>query len=290
MFKGVGTALVTPFTANGEVDFSGLTRLVEHQIKGGTDFLVVMGTTGEPATMTESERKSVLDKVLEINNGRLKIVFGLGGNNTAQICHALESMDTTGINGILSVSPYYNKPTQDGIIAHYTAINGSTDLPVIVYNVPGRTSSNLTAQTTLKLAELQNMVAVKEASGNMEQIMTIIANREPGFGVISGDDVLNLPILTCGGEGIISVVSNAYPAIMKQMVAAATGGDLTTARKAHYKLLKMTDLMFREGNPGGVKEALRAQGICDSNLRLPLVQVSDQLRKAIQHENDNILS
>ena len=289
MFKGVGTALVTPFKSDGEIDFPGIKNLVNHQIDGGTDFLVVMGTTGEPATMTADERKSVLNAILETNNGRLKVVYGLGGNNTTAVCNELKTLDKAGIDGILSVSPYYNKPTQEGIIAHYKAISQSTDLPVIVYNVPGRTSSNLSAATTLEIASLPNMVAVKEASGNMEQIMTIAANKKMDFDILSGDDVLNLPIILCGGVGVISVVSNAYPSLMKEMVTAALNGDLDKARTVHYKMLHMCDLLFREGNPAGIKEALKAQGICDSFVRLPLVQASMQLRGLIGDENDSLL-
>ena len=289
MFKGIGTALVTPFDVSGKVDYDGLRRLIDHQIQGGIDYLVVMGTTGEPATLEASEQHEILSKIKTYNNGKLKIVYGIGGNNTASVCKAIEDLDKTGVDAILSVSPYYNKPTQKGIIAHYTAINNTSDLPVIIYNVPGRTSSNISAETILKLSELRNMVAVKEASGDLGQIMEIIASTKPEFDVILGDDLITLPCIACGASGAISVISNAYPAIFSKMVHSALNDDMAAARKNHYQLLRMMDLIFREGNPGGVKEALKAQGICDSFMRLPLVPISDNLRQTIVEENSTIL-
>lgn len=277
-FKGLGVALVTPFLENGGVDMAGLQRLVEHNIKNGTDFLVVQGTTGESATLTAEEKKSVLDFVIEINNGRKPIVLGIGGNNTAAIAETLENLDPTGIDGILSVSPYYNKPTQEGIYQHYKKLNEVTPLPIILYNVPGRTSSNVSAATTLRIAkECKNIVAVKEASGNLEQIMEIIMHKPKNFLVLSGDDALTLPHIAAGGDGVISVVGNAFPKRFSKMVHAAMEGDLATARQYHYDLLEIIPMLFAEGNPAGIKRVLSTLGICKDHLRLPLVPVSKGL-------------
>lgn len=277
-FKGLGVALVTPFLENGGVDMAGLQRLVEHNINNGTDFLVVQGTTGESATLTAEEKKSVLDFVIEINNGRKPIVLGIGGNNTAAIAETLENLDPSGIDGILSVSPYYNKPTQEGIFQHYKKLNEVTPLPIILYNVPGRTSSNVTAATTLRIAkECKNVVAVKEASGNLEQIMEIIMHKPKGFLVLSGDDALTLPHIAAGGDGVISVVGNAFPKRFSKMVHAALEGDMVTARQFHYDLLEIIPMLFAEGNPAGIKRVLATLGICKEHLRLPLVPVSKGL-------------
>lgn len=277
-FRGLGVALVTPFLENGGVDMAGLQRLVEHNIKNGTDYLVVQGTTGESATLTTAEKKSVLDFIIEVNNGRKPIVLGVGGNNTAAIVEALENLDPTGIDGILSVSPYYNKPTQEGIFQHYKRLNEVTPLPIILYNVPGRTSSNVSAATTLRIAkELKNIVAVKEASGNLEQIMEIIMHKPKNFLVLSGDDALTLPHIAVGGDGVISVVGNAFPRRFSKMVHAALDGDLATAKQYHYDLLEIIPMLFAEGNPAGIKRVLATLGICKENLRLPLVPVSKGL-------------
>ncbi len=277
-FKGLGVALVTPFLDNGGVDMAGLQRLIEHNIKNGTDYLVVQGTTGESATLTAEEKRSVLDFVIEVNNGRKPIVLGIGGNNTTAVAQALTDLDPTGIDGILSVSPYYNKPSQEGIYQHYKKLNEVTPLPIILYNVPGRTSSNVTASTTLRIAkELKNIVAVKEASGNLEQIMEIIMHKPKGFLVLSGDDALTLPHIAVGGDGVISVVGNAFPKRFSRMVHAALEGDLAAAKADHYDLLEIIPMLFAEGNPAGVKRVLATLGICRENLRLPLVPVSKGL-------------
>lgn len=277
-FKGLGVALVTPFLENGGVDMAGLQRLVEHNINNGTDYLVVQGTTGESVTLTKEEKKSVLEFIIEINHGRKPIVLGVGGNNTAEIVESLKNMDTQGVDGILSVSPYYNKPTQEGIFQHYKAINQATKLPIILYNVPGRTSSNVTAATTVRIAkECKNIVAVKEASGNLEQIMHIINNKPKGFLVLSGDDALTLPHIAAGGDGVISVIGNAFPKRFSRMVHAAMEGDMVQARKDHYDLFELIPLLFAEGNPAGIKRVLSTLGICKEHLRLPLVPVSKEL-------------
>lgn len=283
-FSGVGTALVTPFHADYTIDFDGLKRLVELQIAGGTDFLVVQGTTGESPTLSAVEKQRVLETVAEVNNKRLPIVYGVGGNNTLDVAAKLKLVDSSWVDGILSVSPYYNKPTQAGIYAHYKLLAESTDLPIILYNVPGRTGSNVLAETTLRLAEIPNLIAMKEASGNMDQIMEIIQHKPTDFLLLSGDDALTLPIIACGGNGVISVVSNALPERFSKMVHAALKGDLLTARQEHYAMLQITKLFFAEGNPGGVKEALKARDIMENFVRLPLMNVSSSLADAIHAE------
>lgn len=280
--------MVTPFNADGSIDFQGLERLVNYQIDNGTDFLVVQGTTGESPTLDMGEKLEILDAVRRVNNDRIQVVFGVGGNNTMAVAKTLSQLPS-GIDGILSVSPYYNKPTQNGIVEHYKILADSTDLPIILYNVPGRTGSNVLASTTLKLAEIDNIVAVKEASGNMGQIMEILRQRPDGFGVLSGDDALTLPMIACGAEGVISVVANAFPKRFNEMVHAALEGDLKKARTAHYDLLPVTDMFFEEGNPGGVKVSLEVQGIMKQNMRLPLFPVSSALYSRIEAETKRIL-
>jgi len=288
IFKGSGVALVTPFNQDMQIDFDALASLVEYQIDNGTDFLVVQGTTGESPTLSKSEKMDVLNEVIEINEGRCKIVYGVGGNNTAAVAESLADLPK-GVDGILSVSPYYNKPIQKGIVAHYKIVADSTDLPIILYNVPGRTGSNVAPETTLELAEVRNIVAVKEASGNMEQIMQIIKYRPSGFGVLSGDDNLTMPLIAAGADGVISVVANAFPALFSSMVHAAMRGELDAAREAHYKLFDVTKMFFEQGNPGGVKAALAHMELMDEFMRLPLFPVSDDLRKRIEKETTAIL-
>ena len=261
-FGGVGVALVTPFTNSGIVDFNGLKKLVEHQISNGTNYLVVQGTTGESATLSEKEKIAVLDFILEINAGNLPVVLGVGGNNTLDVSNKLSGLNQYGLSGILSVSPYYNKPSQKGIIEHYKSVSSSTDLPVILYNVPGRTSSNMQVETTLELAEIKNIVAVKEASGDLEQVMSIINQRPEGFLVLSGDDALTLPHISVGGDGVISVVANAFPRRFSDLVNAALVGNMSLARQKHYELFEVIQQLFADGNPGGVKHVLKLLNIC----------------------------
>jgi 4-hydroxy-tetrahydrodipicolinate synthase len=288
-FTGSGVALVTPFDVSGKIDVMALRKLVQLQINGGTNFLVVQGTTGESPTLSQSEKQIVLDTVIDENNGRLKIVYGVGGNNTIAVGELLKHV-SQGVDGILSVSPYYNKPTQRGIIEHYTYLSKCTDLPIIIYNVPGRTGSNVLPETTLALAQLDNMVAVKEASGNMEQIMDIIRQRKASFGVLSGDDNLTMPLIAAGADGVISVVANAFPELFSTMVNASIKGDLLRARAAHYELFSITKMFFEEGNPGGVKVALAARGIMEEYMRLPLMPVSDDLRNRINSETKRLIA
>lgn len=285
LFKGVGTALVTPFQADSSVDYQGLENLVNYQIANGTSFLVVQGTTGESATLSKEEKKDILAAVIRFNAGRLPVVLGVGGNNTAEVVHLLQTLNLDGVSGILSVSPYYNKPTQEGIFQHYKAVAGATTLPIILYNVPGRTASNVLPETVLRLADAcSNIVAVKEASGNMEQIMHLLRDRKEGFLVISGDDAITLPIIACGGDGVISVLSNALPLEFSTVVKEATNNNLEKARSLHYSMLEFTRLLFTEGNPGGVKEALKHLGVCDHYLRLPLVNISSSTSQLLKAE------
>ena len=288
-FTGSGVALVTPFHADMTIDFDALRKLVRLQIEGGTDFLVVQGTTGESPTLSQEEKMEILKCVIEENNGKLKIVYGVGGNNTVAVGETLKKVPA-GVDGILSVSPYYNKPIQKGIIEHYKYISTCTSLPIILYNVPGRTGSNMTPETTLELAKIDNIVAMKEASGNMEQIMEIIRLKPDGFGLLSGDDAITMPLIATGANGVISVVANAFPEKFSKMVHSSMEGDLATARKEHFDLLPVTKMFFEEGNPGGVKVAMKARSIMEEHMRLPLFPVSDGLRSRIQNETSRILS
>lgn len=287
-FNGSGVALVTPFNSDMTIDFAALRKLVRMQIDGGTDFLVVQGTTGESPTLSQEEKMEILKTVIDENNGRLKIVYGVGGNNTIAVGETLKKVPA-GVDGILSVSPYYNKPIQKGIIEHYKYISSCTNLPIILYNVPGRTGSNMTPETTLELAKIDNIVAMKEASGSMEQIMEIIRLKPNGFGLLSGDDAITMPLIAAGADGVISVVANAFPEKFSKMVHASQAGDLTSARKEHYDLLPITKMFFEEGNPGGVKVAMKVRGIMEENMRLPLYPVSDGLRDRITAETKKLI-
>lgn len=272
---GLGVAMVTPFDAAGNVDLEALKRLTEFLIDGGVDYLVVQGTTGESPVLSKSEKQQTLDTVAAVNNRRLPIVFGIGGNNTMALVDDLNHYDLSAVDAILSASPYYNKPTQDGIYEHYKVLASNTELPIILYNVPGRTASNMLPETTLRLAnDFDNIVAVKEASGDMEQIMNLIQNKPEGFLVISGDDAITLPIIAAGGDGVISVVGNGFPSQFKAMVKAAMNDEMESARAAHYKVLPIISHLFAEGNPGGIKEVLAHLDIMEANLRLPLINIS----------------
>ncbi len=288
ILKGCGVALVTPFNEDFSIDFLALKKLVNYQIDNGTDYLVVLGTTGEAPTLSMGEKLEVLKTVQDANRGRLPIVFGVGGNNTMAVCEILRSLPD-GIDAILSVSPYYNKPTQNGIIEHYKEVAKATDLPIILYNVPGRTGSNMTASTTLVLADIHNIVAVKEASGDFNQIMEILHNKPDGFDVISGDDVITIPLINLGAAGVISVVANAFPNRFSQMVHAALDNDIVLARDAHYDLLNVTNMFFSEGNPAGVKVSLSKQGLMREIVRRPLYPVSKELELQIFKETERIL-
>ena len=281
-FTGTGVAIVTPFLENGDIDEQGLQNLVEHLIKGNVDYLVVLGTTGENATLDKAEKQKVFSLVNHFNNNRVKLVAGIGGNDTRAIVKDFSSFDLTGYSAILSVSPYYNKPTQEGIFQHYKMLNDATTLPIIMYNVPGRTGMNITAETTLRIAKTcKNIIATKEASGNMEQIMQIIKDKPEGFEVISGDDGITLPLIACGAIGVISVVANAYPTYSSKLVSLCLAAKFAEARPIHEKLLPIIHSMFAEGSPSGVKYYLNKMGITKETFRLPVVGVSEKHKSYI---------
>ena len=283
--KGTGVALVTPFLAGGEVDFKGLTNLVNHVVDGGLNYLVVLGTTGETATLSTEEKDQVLAHVKSVNAGRLPIVIGIGGNNTAAVVEEFERFDLKVVDAILSASPYYNKPTQEGIYQHYKVLAEHAPLPLILYNVPGRTASNMTAETTLRLAHtVENIVGIKEASGDLNQVMEIVKGKPSEFAVISGEDVLNFPIIACGGIGVISVLANTLPKLTADVVNLSLNSDNKKARDLHYSSINFTNLLFAEGNPAGVKAALKIQGICDDEVRMPLMKASEKLFNELQQE------
>lgn len=279
LFTGTGVALITPFRRQQEtVDFTKLESLIEYIINSKVDYIVALGTTSEAATMTENERAAVQEFIVETASGRIPIMLGLGGNNTLNITDTLARTNFDGISGLLSVTPYYNKPNQRGLMAHYRAVAEASPVPVVMYNVPGRTGVNLTAETTLTLAnECPNIIGIKEASGNIQQVMEILRNRPAGFRVISGDDALTYPLITLGADGVISVIANALPKETSDMVHLALKGDLKKALPLHYRLLPLMHAIFDEGNPTGIKALLEAQGMITNTLRLPLVKASKQL-------------
>ena len=269
---GMGVALITPFKEDESVDFEALKKLVEFQIKNGTDYLVVCGTTAETPTLTEDEKENITRFVVQQANGRIPIVLGIGGNNTKAVVEKLQKSDLTGIDAILSVTPYYNKPSQEALYQHYAAIAKVSPKPIILYNVPGRTGVNMTPETTLRLAnEFSNICAVKEASGNFGQIDQIIKNKPTDFLVISGDDGITFPLITLGAVGVISVIGNAFPSEFSRMVRLALHGDYDNARQIHYRFTELIELLFVEGNPAGVKSMLALMGLIENKLRLPLV-------------------
>ena len=282
-FRGTGVAIVTPFHSSGNIDFGSFEKLLEHVIGNGINYIVALGTTGESATLSRDEKVAVINFVTEVVNKRVPVIIGIGGNNTQEIINTIKVTGFENINAILSVSPYYNKPQQQGIYNHYRAIAGACPVPVILYNVPGRTSSNISADTTLKLArEIKNIVGIKEASGNLLQCMDIIKNRPKDFLVISGDDALTLPIVTLGGDGVISVVANAFPGKFSDMVNMALNGKIEKAKSIHYSLLDIINALFMDGNPSGIKAALNILGICEKYVRLPLVNVNDETQARLE--------
>ncbi|HOZ13840.1 MAG TPA: 4-hydroxy-tetrahydrodipicolinate synthase [Tenuifilaceae bacterium] len=275
-FRGLGVAMVTPFNQDKEIDYDATEKLIEHLVTGGVDFLVVMGTTGESATLTDKEKRSLIKFVIKKNDGRLPIMLGIGGNDTNHIIEQIDDFDFDGIDAILSVTPYYNKPTQKGLELHFKAIAAQSELPIVLYNVPGRTGVNMTAETTLKLAhEVPNIIGIKEASGNLNQMSYILRDRPDNFLVLSGDDGLTLPQMSMGADGVISVVGNALPKRFSEMVKLAQQHNFVEASKIHLELIEIIDSLFVEGNPGGVKAALSILGIVDNNLRLPLAPISE---------------
>ncbi len=281
-FKGLGVALITPFTTDGKIDFPQLESLVNNVVDNGVDYLLALGTTSEYPTLAPDEKDDVLRCILNANAGRLPVMVGLGGPNTQFMIRKLERLAPFDVDAILTVTPYYNKPSQAGLVAHYKAFTAATDMPVFLYNVPGRTSCNLEWPTTLRIAEeCPNVVGVKEASGMMKQILQLIANRPEGFLVISGDDLLTLPLMAAGADGLISVMANAFPAKVANMVHHVMNQQLEEARRIHNQLVPLTINCFKEGSPAGVKAIMAAQGLIENILRLPLVPVSENLQEEI---------
>lgn len=275
-FTGTGIAIVTPFHADGQIDWESFSKLIEFWIKGQVEYLVVLGTTGESATVHGAEKQEVFSYVAEKVGGRLPLVAGIGGNDTAEVIDAFESFNLTGYDAILSVSPYYNKPNPEGIFQHYKALDAATPLPIIMYNVPGRTGQSVTAETQLRIArECKNIFATKEASGNFDLINQIIKNKPADFMVISGDDPITLPMIAAGADGLISVVANAYPKDYSDMVRHCLKGNYAEANKLHYKYIDIINSMFAEGSPSGVKAYLHEMGLCQNTFRLPVWKVSE---------------
>ena len=280
---GTGVALVTPFKKDFSVDVEALKRIVNYQIDNGINYLVVLGTTGEPATLKKEEKELVIKTVIETNNGRLPLVLGVGGNNTAEVVEELKTRDFTGFSAILSVSPYYNKPTQEGIYQHFKAIAEASSLPVILYNVPGRTGSNVLPSTIIRLAnDFKNVVAVKEAAGDIVQAMRLIQHKPKDFLVISGDDMVTLPMVLAGGAGVISVIAEGFPKQFSEMVRLGLERKVDEAYKIHYEIADSIDMIFEQGNPGGVKEIFKALGLSENTVRLPLVNVNEDLANRLK--------
>lgn len=272
IFKGLGIALVTPFASDGSVDYDVLRNLLDYQLKNGADFFCILATTGETPTLTKDEKQKIKELVVEKVGDKVPILIGCGGNNTADVVNELQTADFSGIDGILSVCPYYNKPSQEGLYQHFKAIAGATNMPVVLYNVPGRTGVNLKAETTVRLArDCENIVAIKEASGSLEQVDEIIKNKPDGFDVISGDDALTFPMIACGAAGVISVIGNALPKEFSRMIRLEMKGEIESARKIHHKFTDLFNLLFVDGNPAGVKAMLHEMGMIENVLRLPLV-------------------
>ena len=272
IFKGLGIALITPFCEDGSVDYKSLVRLMEYQLDNGADFFCILATTGETPYLTKDEKQKIKDLVVSTVKGRVPILMGCGGNNTAAVVEELKTGDFRGIDGVLSVCPYYNKPSQEGLYQHFKAIAAATSLPVVLYNVPGRTGVNLKAETTVRLArDCENIVAIKEASGSLEQVDEIIKNKPKDFAVISGDDALTFPMISCGAEGVISVIGNALPKEFSRMIRLEFKGEYEGARKIHHRFTELFSLLFVDGNPAGVKAMLHEMGFIENVLRLPLV-------------------
>lgn len=282
-FRGTGVAIVTPFKNDSSIDFAALGRVVNHVITGGVNYIVVMGTTGESVTLTKDEKKAVISYVVEVTDSRVPLVIGIGGNSTQEVINCIRHSNLTGVDGILSVAPYYNKPNQRGLYQHFKAIATCSPVPVIMYNVPGRTCSNISSDTCIELAnEFENIVGVKEASGDIAQIMRIIKSKPDNFSVISGDDMLTIPIIASGGSGIISVLANAFPAATSELVTNALKSNYKSAREIQLRYIEMIELLFIDGNPAGVKAMLSIMGLCQNNLRLPLVPVNRTIYTRIQ--------
>jgi len=291
-FKGTGVAIVTPFKIDSSIDFAALGRVVNHVIGGGVNYIVAMGTTGESVTLTKDEKKAIISYVVETIDGRVPLMVGIGGNNTQEVINGVRHSNLTGVDGILSVAPYYNKPSQRGLFQHFKAIATSSQLPLVIYNVPGRTSCNITSDTCLELAHAcDNIIGVKEASGDISQIMRIIKGKPDNFSVISGDDMMTIPIVAVGGAGVISVLANAFPGQTSEIVNHSIKGNFKSARELQFRFLEIIELLFTDGNPSGVKAMMSLMNICQNNLRLPLVPVSrtvyTRIQKAIEEVSND---
>lgn len=277
-FIGTGVALITPFLENGDVDYIGLEKLVNYVYENGVNYLVVNGTTAENPTLTKEEKREILDVVLRVNDSRMPIAYGIGGNNTAATIEDFKSFDLNGVDAILSVSPYYNKPTQEGIYQHFKAISQASTLPIILYNVPGRTSSNMLPVTVVRLAnDFKNIIGIKEAAGDLVQAMKLIQNTPDDFLVISGDDLITLPMVLAGGAGVISVIGEGFPVAFSEMVRLGLNKKVDLAYAIHYKLADAIDMIFEQGNPSGIKEVFKSLGLAENTVRLPLVNVNEDL-------------
>ena len=284
IFKGTGIALVTPFKTDFSIDVEALIKIVNHVIDNGADFLVVLGTTSEAPTLLPDEKKLAINTILKANNGRLPIMLGMGGNNTQAVTEAIKAQDFTGIQGILSVVPYYNKPNQRGMKAHFKAIADASPVPVVMYNVPGRVGVNLQAATCVELAQHPNIIAVKEASGNLQQIMEILRDKPADFDVLSGDDGITQPLVALGAQGVISVAANAYTKPFSRMMKAMKEGRTEEALHLHYAMMRMNQLIFADGNPAGIKCLMSRMGLCQNVLRLPLVKANEKVEADIIEE------
>jgi len=287
-FLGTGVALVTPFNKDKSIDYKALESLVNYQIENGINYLVVLGTTGEPATLTKNEKEQVKSTIVKTNNGRLPLVLGIGGNNTQAVIDEINTTDLTSFSAVLSVSPYYNKPTQEGIYQHFKMISENSSKPIIVYNVPSRTGSNILPKTILRLAKnCDNIIGVKEAAGDMVQAMTIIKNKPADFLVISGDDMIALPMVLAGGSGVISVIGQGFPKDFSQLIKLGLKGEVNKAYSLHYKLMNSINYIFKEGNPAGINPLLKKLNITSKYVRLPLVEVSKELQSKIANFVEN---
>jgi 4-hydroxy-tetrahydrodipicolinate synthase len=288
-FKGTGVAIVTPFKNDSSIDFAALGRVINHVIIGGVNYIVAIGTTGESVTLTREEKKAIISYVVETVDSRVPIVYGIGGNNTQEVINCIRHANFEGVEGLLSVAPYYNKPTQRGLFQHFKEIATYCPIPVIIYNVPGRTACNITAETCLDLAHAcDNIVAIKEASGDLSQIMKIIKGKPENFSVISGDDMLTIPVIAAGGSGVISVLANAFPSQCVELVSQSIKNNFKSAREIQFRFLEIIELLFVEGNPAGVKDMLNILNLCLNNVRLPLVPVSRTVHTRIQKAIEEI--
>ena len=283
-FIGTGVALITPFNEDFSVDYKSLENIVEYTLSNGADFMVVLGTTSEAPTLTQEEKNNVLKTIIKTTNKRCPILLGMGGNNTMSLLHSIKSQDYTGVDGILSVVPYYNKPNQMGMKAHFEMVADNSPVPVVLYNVPGRVGVNLQSSTCVELAQHKNIVAVKEASGNIQQIMEILRDKPADFDVLSGDDGITQPMMALGAKGVISVAANGYPDVFCKMVTSMLNDDVRTALELHYKTLKMNNLIFADGNPAGIKCVMANKKLCKNILRLPLVSVNEIVKRDIENE------